>query len=86
MHDALFANQDKLSSTLYGQLAAELSLDTAAFQSCLTSHSTAALVEAGRQSGIKAGVDGTPYFFLNTIAINRVPTLAELDRALLQLK
>lgn len=84
MHDALFAQQDSLNTSLYSALAGALHLNTAQFQECMSTHRTQLLVSESEESGKKAGVDGTPYFFLNTIVINRVPTLVELDQALLQ--
>ncbi len=82
MHDALFARQDTLNASLYPVLAEELNLDTTQFQACINTHRMQKLVNESAETGKKAGVDGTPYFFLNTIAINRVPTLAELEQAL----
>lgn len=84
MHDALFARQDSLNTSLYPALAEELHLNTAQFQECMSTHRMQQRVNESAETGKKAGVDGTPYFFLNTIAINRVPTFAELDQALLR--
>lgn len=45
--------------------AQALGLDTNKFNSCLDSNSKAALVKADLDDGTKAGVNGTPAFFIN---------------------
>src|SRR3989338_721533 len=47
------------------QYAEELGLDTDEFKSCLDSKKYAAEIEKDRSDGIKAGVKGTPTFFIN---------------------
>lgn len=64
-HDALFANPSKLGATDLKQHAADLGLDAAAFNSCVDTHKTRALVDADQQAGEEAGVSGTPAFFVN---------------------
>ena len=50
--------------------AAEVGLDAAAFEACLTSNKYADRVEADRKSGEMVGVSGTPAFFINGVFVN----------------
>lgn len=45
--------------------AKELGLDMAAYDKAVAAPSTKARVQKDRQAGVKAGVDGTPTFFLD---------------------
>lgn len=87
-HDALFANQDQLSSTYYPQLAQELGLNVTNFNKCLTDGKYRQKVQDDYQAGITAGVRGTPHTLVNGIAVSgAVPfeTLAaQIDAALAQ--
>lgn len=64
-HDSLFANQRELSEEALKTRAAELKLDTAAFNRCLDSGSQAAAVRKDVAEGYKAGVTGTPALYIN---------------------
>jgi protein-disulfide isomerase len=70
MHDKLFAEQERWSGnsdavTVFKQFAETLGLDTAAFGACLDGGETAAEIEEDVQEGLRAGVEGTPAFFIN---------------------
>lgn len=78
-HDLLFANQDDLSSTLYGQLAEALSLDMTLFSACLDSGGMQSAVLTSYEVGKSVGVSGTPYLFINTRAVDGVLTVSELE-------
>jgi protein-disulfide isomerase len=66
MHDALFANQDKLDVAGLKKLAAGVSgLDQAKFDQCLDSGAMAQEVASNEKAGEAAGVSGTPRFFVN---------------------
>jgi len=67
MYERLFANQRALGPADLVGHAQALKLDAAAFQSCLSSGKYAATVRQGLADGQKAGVTGTPAFFLGTI-------------------
>jgi protein-disulfide isomerase len=58
--DKLFENQALLSDTYYGQLATELKLNKAKFDSCYSTKKFQAEVNADQASGNTAGVSGTP--------------------------
>jgi protein-disulfide isomerase len=65
MHDAMFADQAKLGVDQLRQKAEKLSLDMAAFNACLDSSKYASAIRADIAEGVKAGVKGTPAFFVN---------------------
>jgi protein-disulfide isomerase len=65
MHDAMFADQAKLGVDQLRQKAEKLSLDMAAFDACLDSSKYASAIRADIAEGVKAGVKGTPAFFVN---------------------
>lgn len=65
MHDRLFVNQDpKASPNHLSQNAQALGLDLSSFQQCLDSGKHAARVRKDMAEGQRAGVGGTPTFFL----------------------
>jgi len=64
MHDRLFANQGALAPAqllVHGQ---ELGLDPRAFRQCLDGEQYAAEIRKDLEDGQKAGIRGTPTFFL----------------------
>jgi protein-disulfide isomerase len=68
-HDKLFDNYQVLSDDIYASLASDLGLDTTAFETCMTEHKYKAAVEADMQFAIDLGVQSTPTFFINGLAI-----------------
>jgi len=70
MHDLLFAKQSEWggrsdAAGLFSQYAAQLELDTAQFDVCLSSGKYEAAITADLQEGLGFGVRGTPTFFIN---------------------
>lgn len=65
MHDKLFANFRRLSRQNILQWAAEAGLDVPKFTADLDSHKFRAAVQKEMNEGMKAGVMGTPTFFIN---------------------
>jgi len=65
MHDAMFADQNKLSTTDLKATAAGLGMDSTAFNACLDGGSKLAIVSADATEGSNYGVSGTPTFFIN---------------------
>lgn len=63
-HDKLFENQDALTVKDLKQYAADLGLDTEAFNTCLDSDSMAKEVALDKSEGIDLGVSGTPTFYI----------------------
>jgi len=68
-HDALFQNQQSLSSALYSQLAGQLGLDVEEFDQCLQSGKFTQEVQNDFAYGSSVGVSGTPTFFINGIKL-----------------
>jgi protein-disulfide isomerase len=68
-HDALFKNQDKLSADFYNNLAADLKLDVEKFKKDMASEAAAKQVKDDAELGSKNGIQGTPGFFVNGVAV-----------------
>ena len=64
MHDKLFSNQTKLTAADLAAHAQEVSLDAAKFKECLDSGRQAGKIRTDLADGAKAGVRGTPGFFI----------------------
>jgi protein-disulfide isomerase len=79
-HDRLFANRQQLSPALQEQLARELGLDLARFRVALQSDALTRLVSDDTELGRKAGVQGTPTFFINGRKVEGSMPYAELER------
>ncbi|MFH1054276.1 MAG: thioredoxin domain-containing protein [Candidatus Woesearchaeota archaeon] len=65
MHDKLFEDGVAGGLSSFKKYASDLGLDTAAFNTCLDSGEMADEVKKDFQDGQKAGVTGTPAFFIN---------------------
>jgi protein-disulfide isomerase len=68
-HDKLFENSDGLSDDLYATIAADLGLNTTTFEKCMTDHKHQATVKDDMQFAIDLGVQSTPTFFINGLAV-----------------
>lgn len=64
MHEYLFAHQQQLQPEALVQHAQAVGLDVPAFQTCLDSGKYSQHITESLQAGQKAGVRGTPAFFL----------------------
>jgi protein-disulfide isomerase len=65
LHDALFEHQHDLGPAALSALAGQVGLEAAALQKALAAGTYRAELEAFRQQGLEAGVDGTPTLFFN---------------------
>jgi protein-disulfide isomerase len=65
MHDVLFENQDALEDDDLAEYAATLGLDEVRLIREVLSGAYAGLVREDFKSGVRAGVNGTPTFFIN---------------------
>ena len=70
MHDLIFQNQsdwseEKNAAIFFAKYAQELGLDLTRFQTDIASDDIKAKIENDYKSGVKAGVNSTPSFFLN---------------------
>src|SRR2546430_5468594 len=79
-HDALLADQSKLDGAGLVKTVQTLGLNEKSFQTCLTGGKFKAQVEQDVQDGTKAGVNGTPGFFINGEFVNGTQTEAEFEK------
>ena len=79
-HDALFADQSKLDEAGLVKTAQTLGLNEKSFQTCLAAGSFKAQIEEDVQEGTKAGVTGTPGFFINGEFLNGAQTEVEFEK------
>lgn len=68
-HNALFENQDKLGADFYKKTAADLKLDIAKFEKDMKSPEADAQIKADMDIAQKNGIQGTPGFFVNGVAV-----------------
>jgi protein-disulfide isomerase len=74
LHDAMFGDQQNLSSEELIRKASELSIDLDAFKACLDEGKYFPEIRADMNEGVKAGVEGTPAMFINgRFLIGNVP-------------
>lgn len=67
MHDALFANQRRLSVPFMIALASSLNLSTVGLRDALATGRHAEKVRDDFIGGVRSGVNGTPTFFVNGV-------------------
>jgi protein-disulfide isomerase len=67
MHDALFANQSRLSVTTIFLIGGELGLLETAMRNALETGQYRSKVRGDFIGGIRSGVNGTPTFFINGV-------------------
>ena len=80
-HDQLFT-ASKLEKNDLIEYARNLKLDDKRFESCLTSEKYKADIEKDEQAGRKAGVNGTPGFFINGLEISGAKPKDEFERVI----
>lgn len=85
MHNLLFTTTEDLSPPLYQTFSETLHLDPGIFQECLDSDRMKSVIQESFDQGRGAGVDGTPYLFINDIRITELPSQESLDDLLTQL-
>jgi protein-disulfide isomerase len=69
LHQSLFETQDRWSGSpnpvsTFDSLAVAAGVDAAGWRQCMTSHATAALIDADHDRSASAGVQSTPTFFV----------------------
>src|ERR1700761_2333754 len=67
MHDALFANQSRLSLPTIFLIAEQLGLSETALRNALEMGQYRTKVRSDFMGGIRSGVNGTPTFFINGV-------------------
>lgn len=81
-HDTLFADQSKLDEANLIARAQNLHLDDAAFRTCLSSGKFRHDIEVDRGEGSKAGVSGTPAYFINGVLLSGAQPQAEFEKVI----
>jgi protein-disulfide isomerase len=64
-HDKLFAGPASSTPELFNRFAKEVGLESAAFETCLSSGKHQAAIKKDIEEGQRLGVAGTPAFFIN---------------------
>ncbi|MDB5461055.1 MAG: hypothetical protein JWO72_2796 [Caulobacteraceae bacterium] len=82
MHEALFANQFRLSLPVIFALAGSLNLSQAALRDALTARTYADKVRTDFIGGVRSGVNGTPCFFINGLRHDGAHTFSALAMAI----
>ena len=81
-HDKLFAGPSTSSPELFKGLAKEVGLDAVAFDTCLGSGKYQAAIRQDIEEGTRAGVSGTPAFFINGRLISGAQPLEAFARVI----
>lgn len=81
-HSLLYERQRELSPDNYRKWAEELSLDGERFDACLASGKYDATIQASLEAGRRAGVTGTPGFFVNGIPISGAQPFAVFEETI----
>jgi protein-disulfide isomerase len=81
-HDLLYADQTKLDGPALIASARALKLNETAFQSCLESGKFKSKIDADLAEGQKAGVSGTPGFFINGVFLSGSQPQAEFEKVI----
>lgn len=84
MHDLIYENQDALEYEDLAQYATVLRLDVRRFIQEMQANVHEPRIREDFQSGIRAGVNGTPTFFINGERFDGVPDFDSLLAALTQ--
>ncbi len=82
MHDALYENQEALEDTDLARYAAALGLDGDRVIREVLTGAHAARIREDLKGGVRAGVDGTPCFFVNGVLYDGPTDYEELLAAL----
>lgn len=67
MHDAIFANQNRLSTQLLFAIAGTLQLSQMGLRDSITRSLHADKIQADFIGGVRSGVNGTPTFYVNGV-------------------
>jgi protein-disulfide isomerase len=81
-HERLFQIFMAMPGDALTSLAGELGLDRTAFESCVVERRTQTLVERDVEAGQRAGVRGTPAFFVNGIRLTGSQSVEALQRVI----
>jgi len=79
-HDLLFGDQAGLDRNGLIAKAAKLQLDAKQFDGCISAEKYKAQIQQDNQEGMRAGVSGTPGFFINGIFVSGAQPEAAFDK------
>lgn len=81
VHAAIFANQKQMSDTDLQNHARNAGVNIAALQSCVADPAVTAKITSDLEEGSRAGVSGTPMFFIGTVEGGKLRTLKRVNGA-----
>ncbi len=81
-HDALYNNAPKASPADLTSFAKQVGLESGQFEACLSSGKFAAAIQSDIDEGTKAGVTGTPAFFINGRVLGGAQPLEQFVRVI----
>ena len=81
-HDLLFGDQAGLDHNGLIAKAAKLQLDAKQFDACVSSEKYKAAIQQDNQEGVRAGVNGTPGFFINGVFLNGAQPESAFEKAI----
>ena len=81
-HDLLFGDQAGLDRNGLIAKAAKLQLDAKQFDACISSEKYKAQIQQDNQEGVRAGVNGTPGFFINGVFLNGAQPESAFEKAI----
>jgi protein-disulfide isomerase len=81
MHSRLFANPKQMGPADLEGHARDVGLQQAAFKQCMSDAAVTAKITKDLDEGARAGVSGTPMFFVGTIENGKVKVLRRLNGA-----
>ena len=81
-HDLLFGDQNGLDRNGLIAKAAKLQLDAKQFDACISSEKYKTSIQQDNQEGMRAGVNGTPGFFINGVFLNGAQPESAFEKAI----
>jgi protein-disulfide isomerase len=82
MHDAMFADQDRLDAPSLVETAGRIGLDAAAFKNCLESGKQRAAIQRNLSEAERLALDGTPGILVNGRLVGGTVTIEQLSRVI----
>jgi protein-disulfide isomerase len=82
MHDAIYANQQRLSVPLLIALATNMELSSIELRDALANHRFLSKIQSDFAGGVRSGVNGTPAFFINGLRFDSPLGAAGLPAAI----
>jgi protein-disulfide isomerase len=79
-HDLLYANQAKLDQAGLTEHARTVGLDVDRFSTCLASGKFEASIDSDLQGGIRAGVSGTPAFYIDGVFLSGAQPVSAFEK------